>query len=81
MGSWAPQSALRGGQEMPIAIFQGANLNLTKDGYEFAGDKGTWVLVLGAKQAALDIRGVEGPNAGKTIPAIFELAGDRLTVC
>jgi len=30
---------------------------------------------------ACHIHGEVGPNAGRTIPAIFELSGDRLTVC
>jgi len=29
----------------------------------------------------MDIRGREGPNAGRTIQAIYELAGEQLTVC
>ncbi len=30
---------------------------------------------------ALDVIGTEGPNKGKTIPAIFDLAGDTLKIC
>lgn len=80
-GTWAPQSAQLGGLDMPIAAFQGSNLNLTTDGYEFAGDKGTYTLVTTTKPAQLDILGQEGPNAGRTIQAIYELSGDHLTVC
>jgi uncharacterized protein (TIGR03067 family) len=31
--------------------------------------------------STLDIVGREGPNAGRSMLAIFELQGDRLTVC
>lgn len=81
IGTWAPQSAQLGGAELPIAAFGGSNLNLTADTYEFAGDKGTYSLIGTAKPAQLDILGQDGPNAGRTIPAIYELAGDQLTVC
>lgn len=80
-GAWTPRSAQLGGQELPIETFQGANLNLTADAYEFLGDRGSYALLPGSTPAALDIRGVEGPNAGRTIPAIYRLDGDRLTVC
>jgi len=56
-------------------------LVLTEADYEFGGDKGTYSVLSTTPPAAMDIHGVEGPNAGSTIPAIYELAGDRLTIC
>jgi uncharacterized protein (TIGR03067 family) len=44
-------------------------------------DKGTFKLDPSAKPKAIDITGTEGPNKGKTIPAIYELTDDTLTVC
>ncbi len=81
IGTWAPQSAQLGGAELPIAAFGGSNLNLTADTYEFAGDKGTYSLIGTAKPAQLDILGQDGPNAGRTIKAIYQLLDDQLTVC
>jgi uncharacterized protein (TIGR03067 family) len=81
VGAWAPQSAQLGGAELPIATFQGANLNLTADTYEFAGDKGSYVLVNTSTPTRIDILGKEGPNAGRTIQAIYELKDDQLAVC
>lgn len=81
VGTWAPQSAQLGGQDFPVVNFQGANLQLTADTYEFAGDKGSYFLVNTSTPARLDIAGKEGPNAGRTIQAIYELSGDQLTVC
>ena len=80
-GRWEPVSAELGGQPFPLANFEGAVLQLTMDGYEFANDKGTYVVVTRRPPAQMDIRGQQGPNAGRTIPAIFDLAGDQLTVC
>ena len=80
-GEWAPARAELGGQDFPIANFQGATLRLTANTYEFAGDKGTYAVLAAGRPAAMDIRGQEGPNAGRTIQAIYELSGDQLTVC
>jgi uncharacterized protein (TIGR03067 family) len=80
-GQWAPQSAELGGQAFPVANFAGATLRLTADTYEFAGDKGSYAVVSTSAPAAMDIRGRQGPNAGRAIQAIYELAGDQLTIC
>jgi uncharacterized protein (TIGR03067 family) len=80
-GQWAPQSAELGGQGFPVASFKGATLRLTMDTFEFAGDKGTIALLPTSSPAKMDIHGQEGPNAGRTIQTIYELAGERLTVC
>jgi uncharacterized protein (TIGR03067 family) len=80
-GRWAPESAELGGQPFPIANFGGAVLQLTMDGYEFANDRGTYVVLTRRPPAQMDIRGQQGPNAGRTIPAIFDLAADKLTIC
>lgn len=64
-----------------MANFGGATLSLTADTYEFAGDRGTYSVSPAASPARMDIRGREGPNRVRTIPAIYELAGDQLTIC
>ena len=38
-------------------------------------------MLAAGRPAAMDIHGQEGPNAGRTIQAIYQLAGDQLTVC
>jgi len=80
-GRWAPQSAELGGRAFPVSNFAGADLQLTANTYEFAGDKGTYALVTRRPPAQMDIHGREGPNAGRTILAIFAMARDQLTVC
>ena len=80
-GKWAPQSAELGGQVFQVENFRGATLQLTMDTYEFAGDKGTYSVLSTRPPAKMDIRGREGPNAGRTIQSIYELSGDQLTVC
>jgi uncharacterized protein (TIGR03067 family) len=44
-------------------------------------DKGTTKIDPSKKPKAMDILGVEGPNKGKTILAIYELNGNTLRVC
>jgi uncharacterized protein (TIGR03067 family) len=80
-GQWTPVSAELGGQDFPIANFAGATLRLTSDTYEFGGDKGTYSVLSTSSPAQMDIHGSQGPNAGRTIPAIYGVAGDQLTVC
>ncbi|MCC6650071.1 MAG: TIGR03067 domain-containing protein [Candidatus Eisenbacteria bacterium] len=81
VGTWVPESAELGGAAFPLSSFDGAELHLTADGYEFAGDKGTYRVLSDAWPMPMDIMGKEGPNAGRTIPAICTLAGDKLIVC
>jgi uncharacterized protein (TIGR03067 family) len=79
-GTWAPDSAMLGGAPLPIPAFNGAKLILTDSTYEFGGDKGIYTLPGAGTPAAMDITGREGPNAGRTIPAIYQLSGSVLTV-
>ena len=69
-GRWDPVTAELGGKPFPLAAFRGAQLELTKDTYAFGIDNGTYALVEGGPPARMDIRGVAGPNAGRTIAAI-----------
>ena len=80
-GRWMPVHAELGGQEYPVENFDGAFLVMTKDSYEFAGDQGTYTVITTSPPATMYILGREGPNAGRTIQAIYELEGEELTVC
>jgi uncharacterized protein (TIGR03067 family) len=84
-GDWIPVKAELGGKPMPEAVLKTISLKLVKNEYEVlvAGkpDKGTWTIDPTAKPKGMKIIGVKGPNAGKTFPAIYELAGDTLRVC
>lgn len=80
-GQWMPQSAELGGRDLPLSSFAGATLNLTTDSYEFGGDQGTYTIAEWSSSGEMDIHGVSGPNAGRTIPAIYELDGDELKLC
>jgi uncharacterized protein (TIGR03067 family) len=80
VGNWTPVSAELGGQDFPVANFAGATLHLTDSTYEFAGDTGTYAVLSVKEPAKMDIHGQSGPNAGRTIPAIFEVSAEQLTI-
>ncbi len=84
-GSWQPVRAELGGQPFPAAVLATMKLVLAGDRYTvFVGgakDEGTVRRLPDTVPAALDITGVEGPNAGLTIPAIYHARGDTLEVC
>jgi uncharacterized protein (TIGR03067 family) len=79
-GTWTPVSAELAGQDFPVANFRGATLQLTDSTYEFAGDTGTYAVLSAKEPAKMDIHGQTGPNAGRTIPAIFEVSDEQLTI-
>jgi uncharacterized protein (TIGR03067 family) len=79
-GQWTPVSAELAGQDFPVASFGGATLRLTDSTYEFAGDTGTYAVLSTKSPGKMDIQGQAGPNAGRTIPAIFELSDEQLTI-
>lgn len=79
-GQWMPVSAQLGGQDDPVANFSGGSLQLGKTTFDFNGDHGSYRIVYAGTPARMDIEVSQGPHAGKTIPALYALAGDELTV-
>jgi uncharacterized protein (TIGR03067 family) len=80
-GLWALDKAQLGGKEFPVASLNGAMLTLGTRTYEFSGDSGGYATVPDARPARLDIYGVRGPNAGRTIQAIYRVFGNEMDVC
>ena len=81
-GTWEMIRAELGGENSPELLALGVELELTAGTYvvRFAGtiaDHGTYTLAA----PALTLTGTAGPNEGRTIPCLFQLAGDRLRVC
>ena len=77
-GTWSPQSATLGGQHLPVAAFRGAVLVLRDGRYGFGNDRGRVELLPAPGQ--MNIRGEEGPNAGKTLLALYERRADELRI-
>jgi len=80
-GEWSIKSAELAGAVLPISMFGGNTLKLKDGRYEFQSDVGKYVLMPDSSPAALDVVGVEGPNAGKIIPAIYILDSNTLLIC
>ena len=84
-GSWTPAKADLGGQPMTEAVLKSISLKLDHGKYEVSvggnPDKGTYTLDPASKPKSMTITGTEGPNQGKTFPAIYELKGDTLRIC
>ena len=84
-GTWLPVKAELGGKPMSAEILKTVVLKLNKDNYEttVAGepDNGTWTVDVSTKPKGMTVNGVIGPNAGKTLPCIYEIEGDTLRIC
>jgi uncharacterized protein (TIGR03067 family) len=84
-GFWLPAKAELGGQPMGDALLKSISLKMDDGKWEVlvAGepDRGTYTLDANASPKSMTIVGTEGPNHGRTFPAIYELNGDTLRIC
>ena len=84
-GKWSISSAELAGDPLPAELFKKMTLILEKDKYTLKSaspdDIGTTSIDDSKQPRQLDIKGIEGPNKGKTMLAIYELEGDTLKVC
>jgi uncharacterized protein (TIGR03067 family) len=84
-GIWLPVAMEFAGQPFPEEARQGIVLEIAGESYTVTVgkevDKGTVKVDAVATPAAIDIVGVVGPNKGKTILGIVEVAKDTLRVC
>jgi uncharacterized protein (TIGR03067 family) len=84
-GAWTPIKAELGGNPIPDAVLKTITLKLDNGKYEasVAGepDKGTYTLDSANKPKGMTVNGTEGPNKGKSFPAIYELSVDTLRIC
>lgn len=86
-GTWAPVAASVSGKELLIAelrvkylVLDGHDYNIVDRSNQVV-DRGEYLVNDRARPWTIDIVGRDGPNAGRSMLAIFELADDRLTVC
>lgn len=84
-GKWQPSAMQMG--DSKFSAEQMKNITLIIDGDKYhtivsgQSDKGTLKVDPKAKPKTMDIIGTEGPNKGKTFPAIYELEADTLRIC
>ena len=85
-GIWRPIRAELDGEAAPDMALVKMQVTLRSGSYlvEFGGqaaDEGSYTAADTAEHIVLVLRGVKGHNAGRQIPAIAQLRGDRLRVC
>lgn len=84
-GDWIPVQAELGGQPMAEAILKTISLQLAESTWLVrvgtAPDRGNYEIDSSTKPKSMTVTGTEGPNQGKTFPAIYELKGDTLRIC
>jgi uncharacterized protein (TIGR03067 family) len=80
-GTWIAVHAELGGAPLPDDVTAGMTLTIRDGRYHVQNDRGHLTLDGGRQPAMMDIVGDEGPNQGRTIRAIYELANGRLRIC
>ncbi len=85
-GIWEMVRAESGGEPSSDLLALRVELHFRTETYHvhFAGelaDQGTYSRSSSEPHATLILLGAKGPNAGRTIPCIYQLVGDRLRVC
>jgi uncharacterized protein (TIGR03067 family) len=84
-GTWTIVKAELGGQPMDAAVANSISLKIREGKYEVsvggALDKGTYTLDSKSRPKGMTVTGTDGPNQGKTLPAIYEVHGDTLRIC
>src|SRR6266702_2678036 len=80
-GRWKATYAELGGSVLTGDIVSAIELQLEAGRYTVGNDNGTCSINMDRSPHEMDITGTEGPNAGRTIPAIFVASADELVVC
>jgi len=84
-GAWLPTTAEIGGRAFPDEVRKSIRLVIKDDKYTVTlgqePDRGNLKLNPAATPKEMDVIGTDGPNKGKTFPAIYEYDGDTLRIC
>jgi uncharacterized protein (TIGR03067 family) len=84
-GHWQLIKAELAGQPVAEEILKIISLRLDQGKYEvFVGkapDRGTYTIDSTTQPKSITVTGTEGPNQGKTFPAIYEIKGETLRIC
>lgn len=86
IGVWQMIRAELSGESAPELVTAKTTIELCDGQYlvRYAGqvvDRGTFELGAAIECPTFVLHGKEGPNAGRSIPCLYQLRGDRLRVC
>ena len=86
-GAWIPVAASISGKELLVAelrvkylVFDGRDYSIIDRSNQVV-DRGEYLVNDSITPRTIDIVGRDGPNAGRSMLAIFEVQGNQLTVC
>ncbi|NNE57064.1 MAG: TIGR03067 domain-containing protein [Hellea sp.] len=83
-GLWKPTMAQMGGANLPKEMLETMTLDIDGTNYNVVvlgqPETGELVYYSDTDPKRMDIIGVEGPNAGKTMKAIYKLDGNKLVI-
>ncbi len=86
-GRWRPLRAELDGEAAPMEVLERTEVEFAAGRYavrfgHFTADEGTYELEPAAGDLGrVTLRGIQGPNAGRTIPCVFAFDGADLRVC
>ncbi len=85
-GRWQMVRAELDGESAPELVVQHSLLTFDRHAYTVhfdreIADRGTFELSANLEVKTLILHGKSGANAGRTIPCIYQLVGDRLRIC
>ncbi len=85
-GTWKMVRAELAGEPAHPLLVDNTELAFTANRYAVyydreIADRGRYTLAPGELHPSLTLHGVEGPNAGRTIPAIYQTKGELLRIC
>lgn len=84
-GTWELSKGTMDGNDLPDELLKSIKLTITGNDYEVAvGDqkiKGTSTVDEKASPKRMQLKDKDGPNAGKTVYAIYEVTKDELKAC
>lgn len=85
-GRWQMIRAQHDGEAAPDLVAQRTAIELRGGRYTVffdnqIADEGSFEIAGDADSPELVLRGESGPNAGRTIPCIYQVVGERLRIC
>ena len=84
-GTWLLVKAELATKPLPDDVVKSIMMTLSKNEYAVTAagepDDGTWSIDSSTVPKSMTVKGVKGPNAGRTFPCIYELNGDTLRIC